>query len=132
MHRIILCAMALALAGAAQAGEPISAEEFEAYSVGKTLSYAVGGQIYGAEQYLPGRRVVWAFRGQECARGEWYEDAGQICFVYEHDSTPQCWTFYRDAAGLRAQFEGDPAGTELSEVAQTPAPLVCAGPDVGV
>ncbi|MCE6951873.1 hypothetical protein LAZ29_13135 [Cereibacter sphaeroides] len=116
----------------AHAGEPMSAAEFDAYSVGKTLSYAVGGEIYGAEQYLPHRRVIWAFRGQECAEGSWYEAGGQICFVYEHDSTPQCWTFFREEDGLRAQFQGDPDATELSEVAQSRNPLVCAGPDVGV
>ncbi|MGP3698720.1 hypothetical protein [Rhodobacter sp. NSM] len=131
-HEIGTAAIALALAGPALAAEPMSAEEFEAYAQGKTLSYAVGGEIYGAEQYLPQRQVVWAFRGQECTRGQWYEDAGQICFVYEHDSTPQCWTFYRESAGIRAQFEGDPEGTELSEVDQTRTPLICAGPDVGV
>ncbi|ACM00011.1 hypothetical protein EBL89_13855 [Cereibacter sphaeroides] len=132
MHRIWAAALTLALAAPALAAEPMSAEEFEAYSTGKTLSYAVGGEIYGAEQYLPGRRVVWAFRGQECAHGQWYEQAGQICFVYEHDATPQCWSFYREASGVRAQFEGDPTGTELSEVSQTRTPLICAGPDVGV
>ena len=130
MHRIWLAALLLALP--ARAAEPMSAEEFDRYSVGKTLSYAVGGEVYGAEQYLSGRRVLWAFKGQECLAGTWHEADGRICFVYENGGPPQCWTFYREDRGLRAQFEGDPDGTELSEVEQTRAPLICAGPDVGV
>ena len=123
---------ALMLALPVQAGEPMSADEFDSYSVGKTLSYAVGGEVYGAEQYLSGRRVIWAFKGQDCTYGKWYEANGQICFVYETDGTPQCWSFYHEETGLRARFEGDPNGTELSEVEQTRTPLICAGPDVGV
>lgn len=112
--------------------DPMTLEEFEAYATGKTLTYAIGGEVYGAEQYLPGRRVLWAFRGDECRKGYYYGDAGEICFVYEHDPTPQCWTFERGVTGLSARFSGDPPGAELSEVAQTPDPLICAGPDVGV
>ncbi|MDZ4135335.1 MAG: hypothetical protein U1D06_07030 [Paracoccaceae bacterium] len=116
----------------APAQTQLSAEDFEAYATGKTLTYAIGGQVYGTEQYLPGRRVLWAFSGDTCRKGRWYEDAGKICFVYEHDSTPQCWTFQQGDDGLRARFTQDPASAELSEVAQTPEPLICSGPDVGV
>ncbi len=111
---------------------PMTAAEFDAYATGKTLTYSVRGEVYGAEQYLAGRRVVWAFTGDQCSDGVWYEDAGLICFVYEHDGGPQCWNFYLGATGLRAEFVGDAAGAELSEVDQSPAPLNCAGPDVGV
>jgi hypothetical protein len=131
MRRLALCLAIVALpAGAADA--PITAQEFEAYATGKTLTYAIGGEIYGAEQYLPGRRVIWAFKGQECRRGFWYESGGQVCFVYEHDSVPQCWLFFSGPGGLRAQFSDDPDGAELAAVAQSPEPLICAGPDVGV
>lgn len=122
---------ALLAAGPALA-QPLTIEEFEAYATGRTLTYAIGGQVYGAEQYLPGRRVLWAFRGDECRKGYYYEAEGEICFVYEHDPTPQCWTFEKRATGLSARFSGDPPGSELSEVAQTPDPLICAGPEVGV
>jgi hypothetical protein len=110
----------------------MTADAFEAYATGKTLTYAYGDQVFGAEQYLPGRQVLWAFKGEECRKGRWYEDAGEICFVYEDDGAPQCWVFYQDASGLRALFTGDPEGSELSEVEQSPEPLICAGPDVGV
>lgn len=111
---------------------PLSAAEFEAYTTGKTMTYAEGGAVFGTEQYLPGRRVRWAFTGDQCKIGHWYPEGDLICFVYEDTADPQCWKFWQDEAGLRARFNDDPAGTELSEVRQTDQPLACAGPDVGV
>ena len=127
-----LAALCLVFAAPAAAETSLTASAFESYATGKTLTYALDGAVYGAEQYLPGRKVIWAFKGDECHRGEWYEDAGQICFVYDHDPAPQCWSFTEGAAGLRARFAGDPEGAELALVEETPNPLICAGPDVGV
>lgn len=110
----------------------LTAEEFDAYATGKTLTYSVGGAVYGAEQYLPDHHVVWAFKDSDCADGIWYEQAGLICFVYANDGTPQCWNFYLGAAGLRAEFVGEGGVSDLSEVAQSQTALTCAGPDVGV
>lgn len=112
---------------------PLTAEEFDAYATGKTLTYGQGGAVYGTEQYLPGRQVRWAFREDACQKGEWYPSGSEICFVYEQDTGgPQCWTFFQTEGGLRARFAGDAAGAELSEVAQSSEPLNCPGPDVGV
>lgn len=117
---------------AAPAETPMTAAEFEAYATGKTLSYAMGPTIWGAEQYLENRQVIWAFDKTDCQYGIWFEDAGNICFVYENDPAPQCWRFFKDSAGLRAELVDDPAGTRLSEVSQSADPLQCKGPDVGV
>lgn len=111
---------------------PMTADEFAAYAIGKTLTYSVDGQVYGAEQYLPNNQVIWAFKDDQCADGVWYEDAGLICFVYENNSAPQCWNFYLGEMGMRAEYVGDDAGSPLSEVDQSAIPLSCAGPDVGV
>jgi len=112
---------------------PLSAAEFEAYTTGKTLTYSrIGSQPYGAEEYLPGRRVQWAFEGDECKMGQWYEDAGQICFVYEDNPVPQCWSFFLRNGGLVAQFENDQSSEPLYEVAQSDEPLFCPGPQIGV
>jgi hypothetical protein len=62
----------------------MSAAEFEDYTTGQTLTFSFMGVPYGVEQYLPGRRVIWAFIGEDCHEGRWYEDAGNICFVYDH------------------------------------------------
>ena len=125
-------ALCCLLANQALAETAMTAAEFDAYATGKTLTYSVAGEVYGAEQYLPGKRVVWAFKGDECADGVWYEESGLICFVYENNGAPQCWNFYLGDAGLRAEFVGDDGGSSLSEVDQSAVPLNCAGPDVGV
>lgn len=118
--------------GAAAATGAMTGAEFEAYTTGKTLTYAESGQPYGVERYLPGRRVVWAFVGAECRYGTWYEDDDRICFVYDNDPEAQCWRFQKSAAGLRAHFIGDPDGAPLVEVEEDPEALKCPGPDVGV
>lgn len=128
----LLPVLYIVLAVPAAAETPMSAAAFDAFATGKTLTYALDGEVYGAEQYLPGRRVVWAFAGEDCKRGTWYEDAGQICFLYEGSPDPQCWSFLQDASGLRAHFAGDPEGSELALVEQSDGPLICAGPEVGV
>ncbi|PZR00281.1 MAG: hypothetical protein DI533_06770 [Cereibacter sphaeroides] len=131
LSRLLPLILMLALpANAADA--PMSVSEFEAFSTGKTLTYALGGEIYGAEQYLPGRKVVWAFKGEECRRGWWFEKGNEVCFIYEQDGEPQCWTFMKGASGLRAHFAGDPDGAELAAVSESNQPLTCAGPDLGV
>jgi hypothetical protein len=122
----------LALATPAIADAPMTPSAFEAYATGKTLTYALDGQVYGVEQYLPGRRVIWAFKGDECHKGVWYEKAGQVCFLYENEADPQCWSFVQGAGGLRARFAGDPEGSELALVEENENALVCPGPDVGV
>lgn len=135
MRLAILALVALAIAGPTRAAEPgkqLTAKEFETATTGRTLYYNSGGQPYGVEQYLPGRKVIWAFLGDDCRTGEWYEDAGDICFVYEDNPAPQCWTFWTSEAGLLARFRGDPAGLPLIAVEQSPEPMACLGPNVGV
>jgi len=112
--------------------EPMSGAAFEAYSTGKTLLYSLGGTPYGAEEYLPGRRVRWSLLDGRCAEGVWHEAApGQICFFYENDPTPACWHFYAGATGLEAVSDADPA-LVLREAGQMGEPLRCLGPEVGV
>lgn len=113
-------------------GPPLTASEFEAYVIGRTLTYAEAGHVYGTEQYLQGRRVIWAFTKDQCREGHWYSQDQQICFLYEDPTSPQCWLFFKGDTGLKARFLGLGEGGPLSEVAQTQAPLTCAGPDVGV
>lgn len=131
----LLPAFALILAALpAGAEDRMSATEFEAYTTGQTLTFSFMGVPYGVEQYLPGRRVIWAFIGEECQNGVWYEEAGNICFVYDHSPIePQCWSFWRSDEGLRAVFAGEGSATELYEVQRSREPLVCYGdPDAGV
>lgn len=116
----------------AAAAEPMTAAEFERYVTGKTLYYGESGRAYGVEEYLPDRQVRWSFLDGRCKDGLWYEEAGQICFVYEDSPEPQCWSFFREGAGLRAIFENDPESTVLYEAEQDDEPMLCLGPEVGV
>lgn len=124
---------ALLLAGQpALAEPPLSAEAFDAYTRGKTLFYGSGGAAYGVERYLDNRRVIWSFLDGDCKKGVWYEEAGQICFLYEDRLEPQCWTFSQGPDGLIARFEDDPQATELYEAEDIGEDMVCLGPEVGV
>ena len=131
-HSFALTMIAALLCGPALAQTPMTAAEFDAYATGKTLTFARDGAVWGTEQYLKDRRVLWAFTEEECRSGYWYARAQEICFVYEDRADPQCWLFYRGATGLSAQYVGDDAGAPLAEVAQSTGPLGCAGPDLGV
>lgn len=129
MKYALLCALCLPLP--ANAG--MSAAEFEAYVTGKTLTYFDSGTAYGIEEYLPNRRVRWAFVGDQCQEGTWYEAQGQICFLYEHNpSEPQCWIFEDQGGRLSARFAGAEDGRVLYEAQASDDPLFCPGPDVGV
>ena len=110
----------------------MSAAEFEAFTTGRTLSYAQDGVTSGLEEYREGRRVRWSFLDDECQDGQWYPFEDMICFVYEGIGDPQCWTFYREPGGLRAVFRNDPGNTTLYQTHASDEPLVCLGPKVGV
>jgi hypothetical protein len=123
----------LALAQGASAQTPMSAEEFEAYVTGRTLTFGFEGQPYGIEEFRSGRRTTWAFIGDECREGHWFDRGEQICFVY--DDFPEeehCWIFWEGEQGLNARFMGEGNSTELYEVQRTSRPLICPGPEVGV
>ncbi|MCR8546524.1 hypothetical protein M4578_01685 [Salipiger sp. P9] len=129
----VICAVLLSLLPLPLlAAQPMSAEEFERYVLGKTLYFGYDGSAYGVEEYLPDRQVRWSFLDGKCKDGFWYEEAGMICFVYDDQPAPQCWSFFREGGGLRAIFENDPENTVLYEARQDDAPMMCLGPEVGV
>ena len=76
--------------------------------------------------------MIWSFLDGDCKKGVWYEEKGQICFLYEDRLDPQCWTFTEGPGGLIARFENDPEATELYEAEDIDEEMVCYGPDVGV
>ncbi|MHA6344774.1 hypothetical protein [Roseivivax sp. CAU 1761] len=126
---LALILAALALPAAAQ----MNAAEFEAYATGKVLHFSDGGAPYGAEEYLPGRRVRWSFLDGICKDGRWYEESGdRICFVYEDRPDPQCWRFRRSAGGLTARYIAETPSATRYEARPSAAPLLCYGPDTGV
>ena len=127
MLRLVLLAC---LATPALAETPMTGAEFEAYVQGKTLSFGTAGVPYGMEAYHTGRRVTWAFIGDECQAGVWYEDGANICFIYDFDPIPQCWKFFDAPGGLRAEFVNELDTTVLYEAVDDASRLIC--PGVGV
>lgn len=127
-----LAAVLLLLATPALADTPITAEAFEAHVTGKTLTYRQFDSLFGIEEYLPGRKVRWSTAPDECLYGSWYPSGEDICFVYEYDPTPACWTFWLRDGALVALSVNGLTGEELHEVAASTQGLPCPGPDVGV
>lgn len=131
---LILAALLLAPlpALAEDLGPPMTADQFDARTVGKTITYSSGGQAYGIEEYRPGHKVVWAFAEGDCREGDWFQEGEQICFDYHDETGLQCWTFHDGPDGLVALFEGRADGEPLVSLEESPEPLNCPGPDVGV
>lgn len=122
----------LACATPALAETPITAEEFEAHVTGQTATYEQYDGVFGIEEYLPDRKVRWSVAPNECQYGSWYPEGEHICFVYEYDPNPACWTFWLRGGALVALSISDLPGAELYEVESNQQPLPCPGPDVGV
>jgi hypothetical protein len=129
-HRVL--AALLAFAAPAFAETPITAQEFEAHVSGKTLTYQQFDSIFGVEEYLEGRKVRWSTAPNECLYGSWYPQGDIICFVYEYDPTPACWTFWLQNGALVALSTNGLPGEELHEVDASDQGLPCPGPEVGV
>ncbi len=125
-------ALFMLLAAPATAQEAMSAAEFEAYTTGKTLLYGVLGEVYGGEDYLPNRRVRWSFLDGQCQDGVWYEDDGEICFVYDDHPDPVCWLFFETPSGLMAELTSGEGSQVLYETGEADGPLHCLGPEIGV
>lgn len=131
MRRLVLALALAALPGLANA-DPMTAEAFDAATLGKTMTWSKSGQVYGVEEYLPNRRVRWVFTADVCREGTWYQDGDAICFQYEDRATPACWRITQDGDKLLAQNTNRSPGSPSVVVEATPEPLSCLGPEVGV
>lgn len=119
--------------GAAPTDEEImTPEAFEQFVSGSTLYFNRRGDPYGAEQYLPDRRVIWTFLDGRCERGAWFSEGDTICFAYETQSSPQCWNFLDRSGERRARVIGADPANDLVVVGQDQSALDCPGPGVGV
>ncbi|PTV94590.1 hypothetical protein C8J27_107121 [Rhodobacter aestuarii] len=129
---LALCLAPLA-ATAEEVGPPLSADQFDQLTLGKTITYSSGGEVYGVEQYRPGRKVVWAFAEGQCEEGDWFAMNDQICFDYHSQQVGlQCWTFHQSGDALVAWFEGNREGAPLVSLEEVNTPLNCPGPEIGV
>ncbi|SET43058.1 hypothetical protein [Oceanicella actignis] len=126
--------LCLAAAAAAQP-RATSPDEFRAFAEGRTLRFAAAedpARIVGAEQYLPGGRVIWQDAAGRCVRGAWRARGQAACFTYaDAPDRELCWRFARDEQGLLATLEGDDAAI-LRVVGASSRPLSCAPSGAGV
>lgn len=125
-----LLAMCL-LASPALAEPPLTADQFGALTLGRTMSWSEFGAVYGVEQYLPDRQVRWTEVGDDCKTGYWYPEGTAICFQYEDDPAPDCWEITVSGRDLLARYTTNPPDTAPVVVTGTTEPLACFGPKVG-
>lgn len=109
----------------------MTAEEFDRFSLGRTLDYATEGQVRGSEAYFEGRRVRDADSGGPCFDGIWFPQGDAICFLYPAREGLHCWHYWREGDRVLAQPLSIPDAPP-QEVTEAASPLACPGPDVGV
>lgn len=128
----LLTGLGLVLGGAVDAAA-ITPEVFEAMSEGRTLYFSRDGAAFGAEQYFPGRRVLWRYDDGTCAWGRWHARDGLICFAYDTAPGPRCWIFEGGGADFTAVLveDGAPEGLRLDLSGTDTRPLDCPGPGLG-
>ncbi|MEX0970616.1 MAG: hypothetical protein WD046_09260 [Paracoccaceae bacterium] len=137
MKQVFLIA-ALLFGGVAQAQTAILPEEFGAAAIGKTYWFSENGIHYGAEQYFDDQTVIWQDRNGNCLRGSWYANGPQMCFIYDNDPAPDCWTMWETDDGRvlieSTRIPDDPAIAPLvlELIRRTPLPIACTGPLLGV
>jgi hypothetical protein len=118
------------LASPLQAQTPMSASEFDAAVTGQTIYYNDGlGTYAGVEAYHPHNRVTWVAPGGICQKGTWFQDGSEICFRYEGQSGPVCWTFFQTDGRLMASPSPGAAPWEAFRITTDPIP--CTSPFVG-
>lgn len=127
----LLLFLPLPLSAAEDAPIVLGPEGFDTYVTGRTVTYAHDGRVYGFEQYLSDRRVIWRPVAGECQEGVWFPQDGHICFAYDGGIELQCWQFYDTGATLGARVAEDPEGMWLYEVERSEEPIDCPLPYFG-
>ena len=129
-------ALLLTVGAPGMAASPgLSAEEFEAFTAGKTVHFTFEGLPYGSEQFLHGHRTLWHFEGEKtCGWGQWREVEGLICFAYDNAPDEQCWKVTEADGKLRAQQSsgGTALGMTLEMSHADDIALPCPAPSPGI
>ncbi len=130
MMKTLLLSFAIAMP--VQAETLLTSDQFQAFSENSTVYFDRQGEPYGAEQYLPRKRVIWTFLDGQCQTGVWFSEGDGICFLYDGQTSAQCWHFLETDAGKSARVIGDDPANDLVVSGQDQTPLKCPGPAVGV
>lgn len=112
------------LAAPASALEPMTGEEFRAFTEGHTLHVEdETGAYFGSEQYPGNDRAIWLPSEGECQYGRWAAVDSRICFVYESGDV-SCWRAYRDGA-TSMRFQSVPVVEDTgNEAPEAPTSLI--------
>ena len=117
--RPVITGLALAgsvLFGPAFADDPVTAEEFRAFSEGYTLHVEdETGQYFGSEQYPGDNQAIWLPAEGECLHGVWAPVKDKICFLYETGDL-SCWKVFRDGSAAM-RFQSVPAYEDVEHQA---------------
>jgi hypothetical protein len=127
------CLVALALAGPAVAQPVVAPRDFERLSEGRTMTFTLYGEPFGAEQFFSGRRSLWQYADGDCEEGLWHAEGDAICFVYPSSPAPHCWHFRGSGGAYTAHLleNGVETGFVIDLDTIGDQPLACAGPRVG-
>lgn len=130
-------ALALALFAPPACAEPaLTAQGFEAYVAGDTITYGYSSGGRGTADYGPDRRLVWAFDGGPCFDGAWFPPGQDICFSLADGTLSACWRMTLGPEGQQGtateRASGSTEPLTIFELARSPEPLACPAPDVGV
>ena len=116
----------LLLGTSVTAQDTMTAAEFDAHVTDRTITNRTElNPTFGVERYLPGRRVMWSTFDGICQYGVWYESKGDICFRYDYDPEPKCWTMYDEPGGMRGVYTTRAPYTVIFEILDREDPLIC-------
>jgi hypothetical protein len=131
--RLALSTLCMALSGPALGETPMTGAEFAAHVGTGTVSYAYSSGARGVADYGPDRSVLWAFEGEDCKTGFWFEVGDRLCFVFADDALSACWHFTLRDGRLHgvSTFLGPDTRTavEIFEVSHSDQPMVCPAPN---
>jgi hypothetical protein len=114
MRALVLALTLLGTTAALAEDAPLTADQFDALTLGTTFDTYDSGTIYGIEKFLPGRRSIWQ-DASRCMYGTWAQVGDQICFTYEDDpANPDCWTYFDTEKGIIAYLNGDKANAPIT------------------
>jgi hypothetical protein len=129
--RALIFPLLLLAALPARADEILDAAAFRTLSEGRVLSYSLDGHPFGEEQYFHDGAVIWKPALGACEHGRLFGQGEEICFLYEGQDGPVCWTFRRDGNTITAVNSADPDDTPIELDGFADAALDCPGPKVG-
>jgi hypothetical protein len=92
---------------APELGPALTAEAFEALTLGRTLETEVARNDRVLQKFLSGKRAIWR-DAEGCKWGHWQAVGAQICITYDRDpQRPQCWLFKAQGAEILGWYQGD-------------------------